>query len=146
MVGEQSFYDLLFNEQKIVAASQSGSSLPLEQWDCRLGIFSSAPQNTAEEKLLQGMMSACGLSDGDGRIFPEKTSFQSVCHLPGLHFLVLFGYPENQLNLSIQLPFYKPVKFNNVVFIQAHSLAALSGNAEYKKALWNQALKPLFEQ
>lgn len=146
MAGVQSFYDLLFNEQKIVAVKKSDFPLPLEKWDCRLGILSAVPQNAAEEKLLQGMMSACGLSADDWRIFPEKTSFQALSHLPRLRFLLLFGYPEKQLNLSIQLPYYKSVKVNNVVFIQAHSLAALSGNAEYKKALWNQALKPLFEQ
>lgn len=146
MAGTESFYDILFNEQKVVAASESGALFHSEQWDCRLGILSVTPQNAAEEKLLQGMMSACGLSADEWRIFPERTSFQAVGHLPGLRFLLLFGYPEKQLNLSIQLPYYKPVKFNGIVFIQAHSLAALSGNAEYKKALWNQALKPLFEK
>lgn len=146
MPGEQSFYDLLFNEQRIVAVKQGGHILSVEKWDCRMGILSLAPQSAAEEKLVQGMMAACGLAQGDWRIFPEMTTFQDLAHLPGLRFLLLFDYPQKQLNLSVQLPYYKPVTFIDKVFIQAHSLEALTRNADYKKALWNQALKPLFEQ
>lgn len=146
MAEEQSFYDLLFNQQKIVAIRQYDEGASLDKGDCRLGIVSKAPQNVAEEKLLQGMMSACGLSANEWWLFPENTNFQTLRRLPQLRYLLLLGISERQLNLSIILPFYKPVQLNQVVFIQAHALSILNENADYKKALWVQALKPVFEK
>ncbi|HET8573753.1 MAG TPA: hypothetical protein VFL76_07765 [Edaphocola sp.] len=145
MTGDQSFYDILFNGQKIVAAKQCGHILPVEKWDCRMGVLSVVPQTAVEEKLVRDMMSACSLVPGDWRIFPEGTIFPDLVHLPGLRFLLLFDCPEKKLSLSIQLPYYRPVTFNDKIFIRAHNLEALVRNADYKKALWNQALKPLFE-
>lgn len=145
MTAETSFYDLLFDHKKVLPYLPELRQLSAGEWDCQLGVFSTPfLENESAQKLLNGITSACGLKAEEWKLFPEGTSFLSLRGLPDLKYILLFGYPENKLNLSINLPYYLPVSFNGKVWVKAHSLEDLIKSPDNKNILWKRALKPIF--
>lgn len=146
MPAAPNFYDTLFNHKKIVL--KSGGQVPLSQelWDCKAGIFCSSEvvHGSEGEKLVQGILSACNLQPGEWKIFPKGTNYQAAFNLHHLQYILVFGNTEKELNIDIKLPLYQTINFNGKIWVKAHSLEMLSKDAQYKKELWNKALKPLF--
>lgn len=142
------FYDTLFNKKKVVHPPAYQGLLPIEQWNCKVGIFSnvSVVHGGENEKLLQGIMAACKLTPNDWKVFPKGCHYQSILNLNEIRYLLLFGCSEKEINVHIQLPMYKPCSLHGKIWLKAHSLEVLQKESGFKKALWNQGLKPLFSK
>ena len=60
-----------------------------------------------------------------------------------IHHFLTFGVPFQRLNLDILMDRYQPVRFHGITFMLADPLAAIEGDKNLKKRLW-EALKRIF--
>lgn len=60
-----------------------------------------------------------------------------------IHHFLTFGVPFQRLNLDILMDRYQPVRFHGITFMMADPLAAIEGDKNLKKRLW-EALKRIF--
>lgn len=60
-----------------------------------------------------------------------------------IHHFLTFGVPFQRLNLDILMDRYQPVRFHGITFMIADPLAAIEGDKNLKKRLW-EALKRIF--
>lgn len=140
------FLKTLFLHNQLVRTQTCPPALDKALWDCKMGIFSNAAvvHGGESEKLLQGMMVACKLTPADWKIFPKEATYQSIIGLKQINCLLLLGSSEKELNMEVQFPYYKPVFFAGKNWVKAHALETLLKEVDFKKQLWNHALKPLF--
>jgi hypothetical protein len=103
---------------------------------------------SAEEMQLQKMMQACKLTDSDYNVLQLEEGTQIAWHSlrDGLQpaNILLLGVSPQQVGISAMFSLYYPNRFNDCVFIPGLSLQESEKQAEAKKQLWLNGLKPVF--
>lgn len=93
-------------------------------------------------------MAACHLSPEDYELlqWEEGSSCSWTCLLRAgiAPIVLLLGIFPPELSIQAILPFYKPAEFGGRRIILSHSLQQLEQDQAAKKALWSDALKPVF--
>ena len=101
-----------------------------------------------EQMQLFKMLGACALTPEDFHIIHIKEGEQVAWHQVRDRIkpkqVILCGVMPQQLGISAMFRFNEPNKFNDRIFIPTLSLPELERNAEVKKQLWLNALKPVF--
>jgi hypothetical protein len=103
---------------------------------------------SAEEMQLQKMMQACKLADTDYNVLQLEEGKPIAWHAlrDGLKpaYILLLGITPQQIGISAMFSLYYPNRFNDCVFIPGLSLQESEKQAEAKKQLWLNGLKPVF--
>lgn len=101
-----------------------------------------------EEKMLQNLVKACKLTEEESHILTcGEEDFPLWQHLkkrytPGV--VLNMGIPPEDLSVHATFPFLKPLLFGESYWITVGTPEALLKDADTRKRLWADALKPLF--
>lgn len=105
-------------------------------------------ENSAESMQLKKMLAACKLGDDDINTVQitdtQKTAWHYLKHALQPATVILLGVMPANLGISAMFRFNTINQFDNTVWIPTLALEKLEQDPESKKALWVNALKPLF--
>ncbi len=105
-------------------------------------------QGSGDEIQLQKMLQACKLGPERYDIFfldeGKLLSWHKLRDAMQPKYILLLGVLPEQLGISAMFRLYTPNGFNDCTWIPSISLAELENQAEAKKMLWQNALKPIF--
>ncbi len=106
-------------------------------------------QGSAEEVQLQKILQACKLSAGQYNLVKikedEALPWHKLRELLQPQTVLLFGVMPHQLGISAMFHLFAPNHFNDCTWIASPSLPELEQQPEAKKQLWQQGLKPIFD-
>ena len=107
--------------------------------------------STAEEKLLENLLqNACKIPAGDTHIIKLAQGEVAAWHLLKAQlepqYVLLMGIHPQHLGINAAFVFNNTNRFNGSIFIPTLAPTELIQPSEMKKALWNNALQPLFAQ
>lgn len=105
------------------------------------------PGSTEEQQLLK-MLQACTLTPDNYHIIQVAADQQVPWHQlrdrAQPQHVILLGITPQQLGISAWFRLHEPNRFNDCIWIPAVSLPELDKHPDAKKALWLNALKPVF--
>ena len=78
----------------------------------------------------------------------KRLSFPAIVNAHDIKYVLLFGYPPQNLGLNFTLPLYTPVRLNNIIFLAADPIEQIyeerqKGGKQMAGALWKN-LKAIF--
>jgi hypothetical protein len=101
-----------------------------------------------EEQTLQRMMAACKLTAADYAVLQlendRQYAWQSIAAAGAPACVLMTGIAPAQLSIHALFRLNAPNTFLGRTFIPTGSLAEIEANPAVKKALWAEALKPVF--
>lgn len=140
------FYDVLFNNNKLIKTSPSiEKNISEELLTIRTLVLITAPTHEMEEYVqLEKMLTACKLTKEDYKVELQAGDWNYYRTFENIKEVLLFGISEKELNIGVQLIGNHINKFDNRVFIKSLSIAQLANSQQDKNNLWQNALKPHF--
>lgn len=140
------FYDVLFNNNKLIKTSPSiEKNISEELLTVRTLVLITTPANEMEEYVqLEKMLNACKLTKEDYKVELQTEDWNYYRTFENIKEVLLFGISEKELNIGVQLIGNHINKFDNKVFIKSISIAQLANSQQDKNSLWQNALKPHF--
>lgn len=104
-------------------------------------------QGSSQEEQLTKLLNACNLTKKQQTVqIPENQNiaYNNLKQKFNLKSILLIGVHPKQLGISALFRLNEINRFDNLNYIPTQSLEELESNPELKKALWVNALKPLF--
>lgn len=104
-------------------------------------------QGSSQEEQLTKLLNACNLTKNQQTVqIPENQNiaYSKLKQKFNLKSILLIGVHPKQLGISALFRLNEINRFDNLNYIPTQSLEELESNPDLKKALWVNALKPLF--
>lgn len=135
----------LFHNNKIIKLKHNNQKNISEQLlTIRTLIILPEEPHPEEQAQLFKIFAACNLEPKDYFLAFPPLSWKELRQYQNIREILLFGTPETELDLPIQLPYNKNISFDDRTWVKTLSVQELMNNKEMKNALWQNALKPHF--